>query len=101
MSYELAKNLESSSWDDVFEICTAGVQSVPSQTPFSSTQTDTMGIVPKQENERLMRLLTDGFSKKQESGSDPQGQEEWQVLNDPKMYSMACPFITLGCNSKW
>lgn len=99
ISYELPKNLEFSSWDDVFEISTAGVQSVHSQTPFSSTLTDTMGIIPKQENEMLMRLLTDSFGRKQEFGSDPQGQDQWQVLNDPKIYSLACPSITLGCNN--
>lgn len=79
ISYELPKNLDFPSWEDVLENCNAGVQSMPSQTPFSSTRADTMGIIPKQENEILMQLLTDSFSRKQEFGSDPQGQDEWQT----------------------
>lgn len=91
---ESAKILDFPSWDDVLDNCTAGVQSVPSQTSFSSTRVDTLGITPKQENEILMQILTDSIGRKQEFGSNLQGQEEWQVMDD------GLPFY-LCCNSKW
>lgn len=64
------------SWEDVLENC--GSQSVPYQPSFSLTQTESVGIVPKAENELIGHLFSDGLSKKQDFLGLLQGQQEWQ-----------------------
>lgn len=82
LTYDTQKQLEFASWEDVFENSTAGIQSLPFRPSLSSAGTDTIGIIPKQENEILGGLLRDNFGRKQEFGYLLQGQEaqdEWQV----------------------
>lgn len=81
LAYEPLKHIDLPLWDDVLENCTRGVESVPFQPP-SSSQADTVGIIPKQEDEILGQLLTNSFGKRQEFGSHLQVQEELQVQCD-------------------
>lgn len=79
LTYETNKQLEFTSWEDVLENSTAGVQPLPFQPSHSLAGTDTIGIVPKQENDILGQILRDGFGMKQEFGYNLQGQYEWQT----------------------
>ena len=83
-SLALADKSEANSsraWDDTLENVAAGVQ-LPLQPPFSAPQSDNLGVIQKQDQESLEQLFPNGFPKRQDSVSHPQGQEEWQVQND-------------------
>ncbi|EOX92102.1 Calmodulin-binding transcription activator protein with CG-1 and Ankyrin domains, putative isoform 1 [Theobroma cacao] len=68
LTYEPQKNLDFTSWEDVLENCTPGVESAQHQPPFSSTQRDTMG-----------QLFNNSFLTKQEFDNQAPVQEEWQA----------------------
>ncbi|KAJ6740850.1 CALMODULIN-BINDING TRANSCRIPTION ACTIVATOR CAMTA [Salix purpurea] len=68
------------SWEDVFENCVRGIESVPFQTFLS--QVDTVGIIPKQEDEILEKLLTNSSDKREDIGSHILDQEAWQSMED-------------------
>jgi hypothetical protein len=52
---------------------------VPLQPPFLERQPDTIGVLGKQENQKLGQLFTSNFGERQEFGGRPQAQEEWKV----------------------
>ncbi|KAJ6916966.1 calmodulin-binding transcription activator 3-like isoform X2 [Populus alba x Populus x berolinensis] len=66
------------SWEDVLENCASGIESVPFQTLLS--QDDTVGIIPKQEDGILEKLLTNSFDKREDIGSHILDQEAWQSM---------------------
>lgn len=68
ITYEPRKNLDFTSWEDVLENCTPGVEYVQYSQPFSLKQHDTMG-----------QLFDNSFLKKQEFEDQSPSQEELQV----------------------
>lgn len=72
------KHLDFALWDDILGNGTSGGEAVPFQPSFPETQPDTIGVLPKQENQILGQLFTSNFER-QEFGSHLQVQEEWQV----------------------
>ncbi|XVF61622.1 hypothetical protein PTKIN_Ptkin08bG0145500 [Pterospermum kingtungense] len=77
IKYEPQKNLDFTSWEDVFENCTPGIESAEHQRPFSLKQQDTMG-----------RLLDNSILKKQDSKDQSPVQEERQAFEgDPSHIS--------------
>jgi hypothetical protein len=78
---EPQKVIDLPSWEDVLENYARGTESVPFQTLLS--QDDTVGIIPKQEDGILEKLLTNSFDKREDIGSHILDQEAWQVLCDP------------------
>lgn len=69
ITYEPRKNLDFTSWEDVLENCTPGVEYVQYSQPFSLKQHDTMG-----------QLFDNSFLKKQEFEDQSPSQEELQVM---------------------
>ncbi|XWS29530.1 hypothetical protein CRYUN_Cryun24cG0037000 [Craigia yunnanensis] len=68
IKYEPQKNLDFTSWDDVLENCTPGVESAQYQLPFSLKQHDT-----------TWQLIDNSFLKKQEFEDQSPAQEERQA----------------------
>ncbi|XVE83136.1 hypothetical protein DITRI_Ditri16bG0063300 [Diplodiscus trichospermus] len=68
ITHEPQKNLDFTSWEDVLENYTPGVESAQYQLPFSLKQHDTMG-----------QLFDNSFLKKQEFEDQSPAQEEWQA----------------------
>ncbi|XP_022739607.1 calmodulin-binding transcription activator 3-like isoform X2 [Durio zibethinus] len=62
------KNIDFTSWEDVLENCTPGVESVQYQPPFSLKQHDIMG-----------QLFENSILKKEENERRSPAQEEWQA----------------------
>ncbi|KAJ0080909.1 hypothetical protein Patl1_12392 [Pistacia atlantica] len=83
LTYDLWKNLELQSWEDVLENCASDVGSLPFHTSFSSTQPDTMGNIPQQEHELPGQLFTKNwsFGERHEFGSHLPARD-WQVEYD-------------------
>ncbi|KAE7998072.1 hypothetical protein FH972_002650 [Carpinus fangiana] len=72
------KDLDFASWEDILKNATSGSQTVPLQPPFLERQPDTIGVLGKQENQKLGQLFTNNFGERQEFGGRPQAQEEWK-----------------------
>ncbi|XP_057970537.1 calmodulin-binding transcription activator 3 [Malania oleifera] len=89
LAYGAQKQLDLPSWEDMLESCTTGIQSVPFQSSLSSTQANSICIIPKQDKEIMGQLFTDGFAKKQEFGNCLPGQEEWQVSSESDFANLA------------
>ncbi|XWS44935.1 hypothetical protein CRYUN_Cryun15aG0092900 [Craigia yunnanensis] len=68
ITYEPQKNLDFTSWEDVLENCTPGVESAQYQPPFSLKQHDTLG-----------QLFNNSFLKKNEFEDQSPAEEEWQA----------------------
>ncbi|KAI3462072.1 hypothetical protein Pfo_018735 [Paulownia fortunei] len=79
LAYELQRDLELPSWDNVDETSNAGYQSVNFQPSLPSTRSSAMSVMPGQENELLDQVFTGVFRKQQEFGSHSDGLEEWQA----------------------
>lgn len=79
LTYPSQKHLDLSSWEDVFENSSAGLESVPFQPSLSSHQHDTVSFNPGDGNELLGAFFADGFVKQVEVRSYPHLQDEWQV----------------------
>ncbi|KAJ6397927.1 hypothetical protein OIU77_018860 [Salix suchowensis] len=73
------KVLDLPSWEDVLENCSRGTECMPYQTTLLS-QVDTVGFIPKQEEDILEKFLTNSFNKKQDIGSHLLDQEAWQTI---------------------
>jgi hypothetical protein len=73
------KDLDFASWEDVFENGTSGSQTVPLQPSFLEKQPNTIGVLGKEENQKLGQLFTTNFGDRQEFGGHPQVQEGWKV----------------------
>lgn len=74
-------------WEDAPEKGATGLQPLP-YTSFSSTQTDTVGSIPKQEHDILGQLFTNIVGDRQEFGS----QLQWPT--DQKLYSDTAHNVT-------
>lgn len=79
LTYPSLKQLDLSSWEDVFENSSAGLESVPFQPSLSSHRHDTKSFNPGDGNELLGAFFADGFVKQVEVRSYPHLQDEWQV----------------------
>ncbi|XP_044479128.1 calmodulin-binding transcription activator 3-like [Mangifera indica] len=76
-------------WEDVLENCSSGIGSLPFHPSFSSTQTDTIGYIPKQEHEILGQPFTKNWNlvERQEFGSHLPARD-WQISeNDSSLLS--------------
>ncbi|KAG5529472.1 hypothetical protein RHGRI_030006 [Rhododendron griersonianum] len=78
LTYPSQKQLDLSSWEDVFENSSAGLESVPFQPSLSSHRHDTTSFNPGDGNELLGAFFADGFVKQVEVRSYPHLQDEWQ-----------------------
>ncbi|KAI8536251.1 hypothetical protein RHMOL_Rhmol10G0241900 [Rhododendron molle] len=78
LTYPSQKHLDLSSWEDVFENSSAGLESVPFQPSLSSHRHDAMSFNPGDGNELLGAFFADGFAKQVEVRSYPHLQDEWQ-----------------------
>ncbi|XP_031264717.1 calmodulin-binding transcription activator 3-like [Pistacia vera] len=92
LTYDLRKNLDFQSWEDVLENCPSSVGSLPFPPPFSSSQPDTVGNIPKQEHELLGQLLTKNwsFGERHEFGSHLPAQD-WQTSENDSSLSSKWP----------
>ncbi|XP_022751072.1 calmodulin-binding transcription activator 3-like isoform X2 [Durio zibethinus] len=80
ITYEPQKNLDFTSWEDVLENCTPGIESAQYQPPFSLKQHDTMG-----------QLFDNTFLEKQEIKDQSLAQEEWQPSEGDSSHLMKWP----------
>ncbi|KAK4489158.1 hypothetical protein RD792_004952 [Penstemon davidsonii] len=78
LTYDLHRDLEFPSWENVVESSSAGYQSVNFQSSHPSTQSTAMSMMLGRENEMLGQVFTGPFGKQQDFGSHPNGLEEWQ-----------------------
>lgn len=81
LAFELQRDLEFSSWNNVVESSNAGYQSASYELSLPSNQSSQMSMMPGEDNELLDQVLSGAFRKKQEFGSHPDGLESWQVLD--------------------
>lgn len=80
LKYEAQKQLEFQSWEDVFQNCGSGFESLPLHPSFSSIQPDTMESIPNKGRQILEHLFTDSFPERKELGTNLNDQEQWQVI---------------------
>ncbi|KAJ4715737.1 MYB transcription factor [Melia azedarach] len=81
-------------WKEISKDCAPGVGSQHFHLPFSSTQPDTLGNIPKQVHETLGELSTNSFGKRKEFGSLLQNQGELQGTTSTQFADVASENIT-------
>ncbi|KAK6118384.1 hypothetical protein DH2020_047801 [Rehmannia glutinosa] len=86
LTYELHRDLEFPSWQNVVESSNAGYQSVNFQPALSSAQSSALSMMPGQDNELLDQVFNGVFGKKQELGSHSGGLEEWQASDRDSLH---------------
>ncbi|KAL2521544.1 Calmodulin-binding transcription activator 3 [Forsythia ovata] len=84
-TYELHRDLDFQSWENVVESSHDGYQAINFQPPLSSAQSS-MGVMLGQENELLGQVVSGAIGKRQEFGSHSNGLEEWQWSMDQKLH---------------
>lgn len=80
LTFDFQQDIGFPSWGNVAESSSAGYQSVDFQLSLPSTQSNTMSMMPGQDNELLDHVFTGAFRKKQEFRNHSDSLGEWQVF---------------------